>query len=286
MPQVRVNGVEHFYETAGQGPGLALIHGLSLTHRMWDAQYREFASRYQTVRYDLRGHGQSAAPQTGYQTANLADDLHGLLTHLKITSTYLVGLSLGGQVALEYTLRYSDTVKALVLVDTALEGHRWSEPIAAYFHRVREGAKKLGVERTVKELWLNGPLFAVPNRNPTLAKALAEMILPYSGSYWLDEKLKVPEEPQIQRLKEVKCPTLVVVGSLDLIDFQAMADIAGREIPGARKVVLARSGHLPPLERPEALNTLVLDFLAAVERGDGRAPAPPQPEPAMEDNSK
>ncbi|MEK7328872.1 MAG: alpha/beta hydrolase, partial [Chloroflexota bacterium] len=93
-----VNGTRLYYEVAGSGQPLVLIHGFSLDTRMWGDQFETFARHYQVVRYDLRGFGQSAVPSNEPYTH--ADDLNNLLHYLKIDSVHLVGLSLGGGVAI------------------------------------------------------------------------------------------------------------------------------------------------------------------------------------------
>ncbi|HEY7490512.1 MAG TPA: alpha/beta hydrolase [Candidatus Tectomicrobia bacterium] len=121
-----VNGTRLYYEVAGTGHPLVLIHGFSLDTRMWDDQFEVFAQGYQVLRYDLRGFGKSAVPTDTPYTH--PDDLYALMTHLGIEHADIVGLSLGGAVALDFAVTYPRATDVLIPVDAALlGGYQWVE---------------------------------------------------------------------------------------------------------------------------------------------------------------
>src|SRR2546423_13431038 len=120
-----VSGTRLYYELAGAGPPLVLIHGFSLDSRLWDEQFAAFARRHLVLRYDLRGFGRSAPPR-GERYAH-THDLRALLEHLGVGPGVLLGLSLGGRVAIDFALEHPDLTRALIPVDAMLGGHRWSE---------------------------------------------------------------------------------------------------------------------------------------------------------------
>jgi pimeloyl-ACP methyl ester carboxylesterase len=121
-----LNGTRLYYEVAGSGAALAFVHGFSLDTRMWDDQFEAFAERYRVVRYDARGFGKSALP--GSEKYMHAADLKALLEQLGIDRASVVGLSMGGGIAIDFALTYPEATRALVLVDSTLGGFRSGEP--------------------------------------------------------------------------------------------------------------------------------------------------------------
>src|SRR5262245_39438437 len=108
---VDVNGAELYYEMAGAGQALVLLHGGLLDRRMWDGQFEVFAVRYQVIRYDARGYGRSELLDAPYKHA---EDLYGLLRALGIERAALIGLSLGGMIAVDFTLEHPKMVSRLI----------------------------------------------------------------------------------------------------------------------------------------------------------------------------
>ena len=119
----QVNGTQLYYEVAGEGEPLILIHGGQLDRRMWDDQFAAFSTHYQVIRYDVRDYGLSTCPPGTYSNH---EDLYGLLKHLNMHSAYLVGLSLGGAIAIDFALTYPDMVHALILASSGLSGYSFN----------------------------------------------------------------------------------------------------------------------------------------------------------------
>jgi pimeloyl-ACP methyl ester carboxylesterase len=258
---VEAGGGRLYVETAGSGAAVIFLHGFSLDARMWDDQVEAFAPHYRVVRYDLRGFGRSDVPTGPYSPA---DDLKALMRQLDISRAHLVGLSLGGGVAVDFALAYPDSISALVPVDLALGGYRWS----AVWDESMKLLWKLGRSGDVagaQQLWLKHPLFA-----PALAHAsgarLRQMVQDYSGWHWLHpDPGRGLEPPAAGRLAEIQAPTLVVIGEHDLPDFHAIADLLHKQIRGARKAVLPGAGHMANMEAPEQFNEVVLNFLEEIK---------------------
>src|SRR5689334_11281492 len=121
MPSVEISGGSLYYETAGSGDPLVLIHGLGLDLRMWDDQFAEFAQHRQVVRCDLRGFGKSTVPTA--EPYSHADDLKAMLDHLSIARADILGLSMGGWIATNFALTYPEMTRKLILVDSAIYGY-------------------------------------------------------------------------------------------------------------------------------------------------------------------
>jgi len=117
---VETNGTTLYYEMKGKGHPLVLVHGGYMDRRMWDDQFSIFSQNYQVIRYDIRGFGKSALPQVPYADWQ---DLFNLLTFLEVEKTYLLGLSLGGVIALDFTLMYPEMVDAIILVGPPVPGY-------------------------------------------------------------------------------------------------------------------------------------------------------------------
>jgi pimeloyl-ACP methyl ester carboxylesterase len=257
-----VNGTRLFYEIAGSGPALVLIHGFSLDMRMWDDQYAVLAQRHRVLRYDARGFGRSAAP--GAERYSHAEDLQALLGYLEIEHTTLLGFSLGGGIAISFGLSFPAATDALIVASSTLPGRRWSADLAASFGAVQAAARTLGLA-AARSRWLQHELFVPIRARPELDARFTQMVSDYSGWEWMNkDPQRDPEPPPAQRLGEIRARTLAIVGERDLPDFHAIAGLIQRDIPGARSVVLPGAGHMLNMEMPEQFNQLVLKFLTEI----------------------
>src|SRR5947209_9678446 len=126
-----VNGTKLYYEVAGAGHPLVLLHEGIADSRMYDDQFNAFAQHYRVVRFDIRGFGQSDLP-TGDKPIALHEDLYGLLTFLGMKKTYLLGMSMGGAMALNFTLTHPDMVDGLILVAPGVGGYPMTSFEAEY----------------------------------------------------------------------------------------------------------------------------------------------------------
>ncbi len=257
---VDVEGGRLYYEVVGDGDPVALVHGFGLDARMWDAQVEALSERYRVIRYDVRGFGRSSIPTA--RRFSHAGDLCALLRRLGVTSAHVVGLSMGGAIALNFALLEPAAVRSLVLVDAALNGFEWSEAYNASFDAMEKCAAGEGVERA-KRMWLEHELFAPARERPQCAAALAGMVGDWSGWQLHNEAPVMPmDPPAAARLSEIRAPSLVVVGERDLPDFLAIADLLATGIPSARKVVMRGAGHMSNMEAAE-FNEVLTAFLDA-----------------------
>ncbi|HJR18547.1 MAG TPA: alpha/beta hydrolase, partial [Actinomycetota bacterium] len=144
---VPVDGGRLWYEVAGEGAPVVLLHGGLWDSRMWEDQFEALAERCRAVRYDLRGYGQSDRPEKSYSHS---DDLAALLDHLKIERAALVGLSMGAAVAIDFTLENPGRVDALVLAAPGLGGYEWSEDLERKYAPVEEALEKGELERAAE----------------------------------------------------------------------------------------------------------------------------------------
>lgn len=255
---VETNSASLYYEEAGAGSPVILIHGFTLDTRMWDDQFLTLAQHFRVIRYDLRGFGRSALPTAPYSHV---EDLRGLLDHLEIEQAALVGLSKGGGVALDFALSHPQRTQSLALIDTILGGHVWSDEGSARDELVWQEARRGGIP-AAKASWLAHPLFAPAMRQPEAATRLTRIIDDYSGWHFVNRNSEQHlHPPAAQRFHELTMPILVIVGEHDLPDFRHIAASIGQNAPHARTLVVPDAGHMANMEAPELVNQALLTFL-------------------------
>lgn len=252
-----VNGTTLYYELQGHGHPLVLLQGGNLDLRMWDVQFAEFARDYQVIRYDVRGFGRSGALGASYQAH---EDLRALLDALAVEQAHLVGLSLGGRIAVDFALEHPNRVKALVLAGPGLSGFEFSSMRNEWFGPIWE-AMQVGDSIRAAELWLDSPYMAPAMEHPELADRLRSLATTNSR-VWAHRSTEVPlSPPAIDHLEEVLAPTLLILGSRDVPDIRRIVSLLSASIPSARRVDFEGAGHMVNMERPEQFNRTVLEFL-------------------------
>jgi 3-oxoadipate enol-lactonase len=244
---------------------VVLIHEGIADSRMWDPQWASWADRYRLLRFDMEGYGRSPIES---ETLIYARDVVALLDELGIAGAALVGVSMGGRVALEVALARPELVSALVLVGAGVPGGEWSDEMQAYGDREYElviaGQLDEATELSMR-FWVDGPRRSPSDVDPAVRKAMTDMYrqaLEMQAPFYetVDEELLVPDVAK--RLGEIAVPTLVLVGEEDVDDVVRRADALAAEIPGARHATIPNAAHAPSLERPELFDSLVLGFLA------------------------
>lgn len=261
-----VNGTRLYYEVAGTGHPLLLIHGGLVDRRLWDDQFNVFAQHYQVIRFDVRSFGDSAPITAETPPYSLEEDLYSLLKFLGIEKTYVLGLSMGGALAINFTLMYPEMVDALIPVAMGLSGFEPAEEDRASEAEVDEAIRSGNVARAVEltlRFWTDGPMRTPEQVNPAVREKVRAMTT-RNFERPEDENATQPralEPPAISRLSEIHVPTLIIFGDQDVRDILKIADILEKEIPGAKKVVIPGTAHHLNLEKPEEFNRIVLDFL-------------------------
>jgi 3-oxoadipate enol-lactonase len=252
------------YEIGGHGEPVVFVHGFSLDRSMWEPQWAPVSARHRAIRYDLRGYGESTLPDGPYTHVG---DLGALLGALEARPAHVVGLSMGGIVALGFALAAPDAVRSLALVDTVLDGYRMGEAWSQRWRTIVAAARG-GDVAEAKRLWLEHELFATARATPAVGRAVGAMLDRYSGWHWShQDPVGAAARPAIELLASVAAPTLVVVGERDLPDFQDIARRLARDVPRATLTVIAQAGHLPNLEAPDTFNDVLLAHLAACGAG-------------------
>jgi len=257
--------VELYSEVAGAGPEIVLFHEGICDSRMWDTQWDSWAHGNRVLRFDLRGYGRTPLEPGPYASAR---DVLELLDGHGFEQAALVGVSMGGRVALEVALAAPEHVRALVLVGSGLPGHDWSDEMQTAWQEEESALRAGDVDSAVDSVhrtWVAGPGRRLEDVDPEVRASVAEM---QRRAFELqtvepDEELLV--EDVAQRLGDVATPTLVLVGDEDQPDIRAISERLAREIPHARLETISDTAHVPSMERPEEFDRLVLGFLESVQ---------------------
>jgi pimeloyl-ACP methyl ester carboxylesterase len=266
MSVARVRGIELAYEVTGAGVPVVLLHGFPFNRTLWREQVEALRGRFSVVTVDLRGHGETPAIVDAPATMDeMAEDVAALLDELGINvPVVLGGLSMGGYVALAFYRLFPERVRALVLADTRPQ----ADTDEARLNREETATRALreGMQ-TIADAMLPKLLApATHAERPEIVARISDMILhtdPQGAAAAL--RGMAVRRDQTKLLREIKCPTLIIVGSLDAITPPADAELMQREIRGSRLEVLAGAGHVSNVERPAEFNRALEKFLDELE---------------------
>ncbi|HEX9131395.1 MAG TPA: alpha/beta hydrolase [Ktedonobacteraceae bacterium] len=262
-----VNGTTLYYEVAGEGHPLVLNHGGLVDNHLWDDQFDEFAQHFKVIRYDIRGFGDSGMLKSGMEPYSMERDLYSLLQFLGIEKTYVLGLSMGGSLAIDFTLQYPEMVDALITVGAGLSGLELSDPdeLKAQFAAMEEAFKSGDIARSVEislQIWTDGPDRAPEQVDPQVRERVRAMTT-RNFERGDDEEVHPQhmEPPAAGRLSEIHVPTLIIVGDKDVELILTIADALETGIAGAKKVVIPGTAHHLNMEKPQEFNRVVIEFL-------------------------
>jgi pimeloyl-ACP methyl ester carboxylesterase len=257
---IHVDGGELFYEIAGKGENMVLLHDGMVHREIWDEQFPVFAMNYRVVRYDRRAYGKSSDPQAPYSNI---EDLDQLFVQLGIDKAIIFGMSSGGGLAIDFALKYPGKVSALVLIGAVVSGYGYSPHMMTRGGHIKSLAELSDPQKLVKYLIWEDP-YEIYNKNiqvkEKIGKLLETNLHHEKGGF-----LKPADRQAARFLSEIKVPTLVVVGEFDIPDVHSHAGVIEFGIPNAKRRIIPESGHLVPAEQPEAFNVLVLEFLKNME---------------------
>lgn len=261
MPFAALNGAQIYYDVHGTGTSIVFTHAGIADHRMWDRQVAAFADRYQVIRWDMRGYGQTA-PTNGLYSHR--EDLITLLDALNVERAVLVGCSMGGGVCLDIALMQPQRVAALVMVASRPVGFTAEVTPSPYYEALIAADQAGDIER-FNELeilqWVVGQGRTREQVDPAvfdLALNMNRIALNNEGNG--DEKPHL-DPPAVTRLAEIRIPTLILYGNHDVPIVPLAADHMEQHIAGARKVLMPNTAHLPNLERPDEFNRILDEFL-------------------------
>jgi len=274
MPRVPVNGIQLYYEEAGQGAPLLFVHEFAGDSQSWHLQVRAFARQYRTIAFNARGYPPSDVPTdpAAYSQDHAVEDIRGVLDALGIDRAHICGLSMGGYAALHFGLRHPSRARSLVVAgcgygSVAAERERFRRDVQATAQRfLTEPMAQLA------DMYCVGPTrVQFRDKDPKGWQEFRDQFAAQSalghGLTMQGVQLTRPSVYELQAdLARLAVPTLIVTGDEDEPCLEPGLFLK-RTIATAGLVVIPKAGHTINLEEPEAFNRAVLDFLALVEAG-------------------
>jgi 3-oxoadipate enol-lactonase len=249
---VEVDGSRLNYEECGSGQkAVVMLHDGVVNSAVWDDVWPAFCKQFHAIRYDRRGYGRSPATKKPYYEA---DDVAAILLDRRVSQVALVGSSHGGNVAMSFALRYPTQVSELALIGPEAEGFPYSEHFA--LSQVAFQNAKDPVEVRAQNTY-----FIAPGNDAARERLRRPLIASPQDHNHND--MPLPEKPVFPYVHDLTMPTLILTGSADIADNQAVAGALVMAIPGAARVVIPDTGHLMYLEKPEVFSSLVTGFLKA-----------------------
>ncbi|MFI2352603.1 alpha/beta fold hydrolase [Streptomyces sp. NPDC019443] len=253
------------YRDVGAGRPLVLLHGGYLDHSMWDDQAPVLAKNYRVIAPDARGHGGSSNASRPFRQT---DDLAALLRHLDVGPAVLVGLSMGASIAVDTALEHPDLVHALVVSGGGTsepEFHdSWTKDIFAAQARALAAGDADG--------WIDAALLSAAGPHRTLddvdqkvVRRLREMTTRTIAKHTSTEHdWTVPVTDTWARAAKITIPVLAINGGIDGDDLIGMAERLVHTVANGRAATVEGTAHYPNMERPDAFNEILEDFLRAV----------------------
>jgi 3-oxoadipate enol-lactonase len=247
-----------YYEVAGEGDWIVLVHDGNLHSVTWDEQFPVFSENYRVVRYDRRGYGKSTYPEKPYSNI---EDLAEVFRQLSIDKATLMGMSAGGGLAIDFALEHPDKVTGLVLVGAVVSGYGYSDHM-----RTRGGnldPEVLSDPAKLADYMCHRDPYTFYEGNKEARERGYTYLMNNLQNYRMDKfsLLQGPQRPALPNLKEIQVPALIIVGEYDIPDCHAHAGAIETGIAGSERVIVNRAGHIVPLEQPAVFNETVLAFL-------------------------
>ncbi|MFH1485917.1 MAG: alpha/beta fold hydrolase [Chloroflexota bacterium] len=258
--RVKIDGISINYELAGKGKCLTLVHGLGGSIASWENQVADFSKKYQVLTWDVRGFGKSDKPRGEYSAALFADDLYRLLNVLGIKETYVLGHSMGGVIALRFTLDHPEMVKALIVASSASEcnaaaAQRWNEMADT----IEKEGMGLIIDTVIKNFT---PAFA--EVHPDIVECQKKLRVDNDPVAYAQSARAMAVGNLTAELDKVKCPTLFIVGNQDVNVGVGGSVRMNRAVGGSELKIVEDCGHAINVEKAKEFNAAVLEFLSTL----------------------
>jgi 3-oxoadipate enol-lactonase len=262
--RVAIDGGSLFWEAAGNGTPVILLHGGNLDRRMWDAQFEILRRHYRVIRYDARGFGRSSPADRPFRAH---DDLAALMRGLGIPRASLVGLSLGGRIAIDFALAYPEMVDRLVLAAPGISGGKWADDGDTLWVAAAREAGRRGDSVAVALTWLESAYIRTALHPPERAAWIRQIVVE-NADFWMGlfrygDLEREASPPAADRLAELRPPILLLVGDRDTPFIHDVVRAIAERAPRVRRVDFRGVGHMLNLEAAAEFDAAVLTFLAS-----------------------
>ncbi len=265
MEKIQSDGAEIFYDVAGSGPPVILLHPTPADHEFFLPISQFLSSRYRLIMPDLRGHGESSLGEGPATMQKHAFDVHRIMDHAGVDRAPLLGVSIGGRVIFEFWRRFRDRVTALVLCNT--EARADGPEARANRLRVADDVLKRGTEPFFESMLPKLMGETTRRSRPDLVEGALRMARRMSAEDVAGVQLGMAERPDsVATLKTIAVPTLIITGDEDVLTGVPEGELMKQNISGSQMKVVAKAGHYSPLEQPEEIGRLLRQFLDSISR--------------------
>jgi 3-oxoadipate enol-lactonase len=263
MPTIQINGCQYYYEEHGSGEETILFsHGLLWSGHLFHKQVDFLKDRYRIITYDHRGQGKSEVTPSGYDMDQLYEDTAQLIEQLQLGKVHIIGLSMGGFVAMRLAARRPDLVRSAILMETSAQ----EEPNVFKYNMLVGVVRLFGIKSVTSRVmkimfgqkFLNDPARKEEKRywanqlnqnKKTIIRAVNGVI----------QRKGIEEE-----LANIQCPTLIIVGTQDVATEPDKSEFIHAHIPNSQLVYIDGGGHTSSIEEPEQCNAAITSFLASL----------------------
>ena len=263
---VNIDNAKLYYEVAGVGTSLVMVHAGVADSRQWNNEFAYFSQSNQVIRYDMRGYGKSEPVNGEFShMSDLVSLLYALGIHEPI---FIIGCSMGGSLALDFALTYPSRAKALVLVDSGPSGLELDVPAPSKFADAEKAFESGDLDLLAEietQIWFDGTGRTPEQVNPTMRKLLFGMnrLALSHEAKGLGKRLPNTETPAFDRLESLNIPVLIIVGSHDTPYILAAADYMKEKVKFANKIIIEDAAHLPNMDQPQEFQRVVEKFLSS-----------------------
>lgn len=256
--KLKINNIDVDYSVYGEkGPWIILSHSLGCTKAMWEPQLEMLQKNFRVIAYDTRGHGDSGSEGGTYTLDLLADDALGLLDHLGVDKVHWLGFSMGGMIGQTFALRYPERIASIVLADTT-SAHT-ATPVSMWDERIRI-AKTQGMDPLVQPAINRWFTETFRNSSPEIVGPVASMIRSTSVDGWAGCCAAIASIHTTDRLSEIECPAMVIVGEFDVGTPLSAALEMHKNLKNSVLVLISNAAHMTNIEQPTQFNRALTLF--------------------------
>jgi 3-oxoadipate enol-lactonase len=260
MPKVQANGIEIFYEEEGAGEPLLLIAGFACDHTNWFKMVPLLAPQYRVIVFDNRGVGQTSAPDAPYSIRQMAEDTASLLEAIELSEVHVAGHSMGGQIAQELALAHPQRVRTLTLLASCAKLDERGKAVIESWGELPRLVDPVTALRLSFPWIYTSHFYATPGAIERVIEEVFMNPFPPSLQGIYHQSRAITSCDTSTRLSGIKCPTLVVDGTENILGGLPFSEELVQGIRGAELIVLDKSGHGLPTESPEAVAAAMLGF--------------------------
>ena len=261
MPTVQVHGNQLYYEVRVAGDPLLLIAGFACDHTIWSLVVPALATHFRVIAFDHRGVGQSKASEVPASIGQMADDAAPLLDALAVGPVHVAGHSMGGMIAQELALARPERVRSLLLLSSCTRLDARGKTIIESWGELPRQVDAATMTRLILPWMYTSAFFARPGAVEQLVDQILSYPFPPTDAAIQSQSTAISRFDSSKRLSELVCPTLVAVGSDDILIPVEFSRQLARSIRKAELVVLEKTGHGLLIESPDAVAAVMLDFL-------------------------